>query len=176
LEGGERVRVISREALYAQVWERPMATVAVEYGLTGPALKKICDDHEIPTPGSGHWMKLAFGKPLQVKALPGLADPSRSVVRLKLAKGVRAAKPAVPEKAIERKTSTEAEPQDTPSPPRGEHPALRATHKAISAVRSDAAGFAKVHGKGIVPLRIAPASIGPHGCPEPAGVAGGRPQ
>lgn len=55
---------ISRDKLYEEVWSRPMAAVAREYGVTSTALKKTCVRHGIPTPEQGYWAKLKYGKPV----------------------------------------------------------------------------------------------------------------
>lgn len=44
------MQTVSSEELYKQVWQRPLMKVAADYSITGTALKKICDRHEIPTP------------------------------------------------------------------------------------------------------------------------------
>lgn len=59
------MHTVSREKLYEQVWERPLMKVAVDNNITGTALKKICNRHEIPTPERGYWAKLEYGKPVQ---------------------------------------------------------------------------------------------------------------
>lgn len=53
---------ITREELYAQVWQTPMSRLATQYGITGNGLAKICDKLKIPYPPRGHWAKKAAGK------------------------------------------------------------------------------------------------------------------
>ena len=60
------MQVVSREELYEQVWAEPMTKVAAKYGITGTALKKTCDRHDIPTPGCKGFMEdfnKRFAKP-----------------------------------------------------------------------------------------------------------------
>ena len=61
---------VSRDELYEQVWSRPMTKVAAEYGVTGTALKKTCDRHEIPTPERGYWSRLEHGKAVRKNPYP----------------------------------------------------------------------------------------------------------
>lgn len=76
------MHTISRDDLYKQVWERPLMKVAADYNITGTALKKICDRHEIPTPERGYWTKLEFGKPVQHSRLPPASDEHLAQVRI----------------------------------------------------------------------------------------------
>jgi hypothetical protein len=47
-----------------------MMKVAAEYGVTGTALKKTCDRHEIPTPERGYWSRLEHGKAVRKNPYP----------------------------------------------------------------------------------------------------------
>ncbi len=38
---------LSREELYERVWAEPMTKVAAEFGVSGTALKKTCDRHDV---------------------------------------------------------------------------------------------------------------------------------
>jgi hypothetical protein len=163
---GEKVKTVSREALYEQVWSRPMTKVAADYGVTGTALKKTCDRHHIPTPERGYWAKLEYGKPVNKEALPPLAEPNLAQVRiagspeLHLSPSVREAK----EKARDRLDKhAAANPPlvavSEPTPSIVEPPSLAATRRAISKGRPDDQGFASARSRGVVPLKIAPASV-----------------
>lgn len=160
------MKTVSREELYEQVWARPMTKVAADYGVTGTALKKTCDRHHIPTPDRGYWAKLEYGKPVKKESLPPLAESNLAVVRIAgsseqhLSPIVREAK----EKARQRLDKhAAANPMPVAAsnlmPSVVEPPFLAATRRAISKARPDDQGFATVRSKGIVPLRIAPASI-----------------
>jgi hypothetical protein len=61
---------ISREALYASVWSRPMRALAREYGVSDVALKKHCTKLNVPVPGRGYWAKKAAGKAVRRVHLP----------------------------------------------------------------------------------------------------------
>ena len=47
------MRTISRQALFDDVWTRPLTKIAPELGISDVALRKICDRHNIPSPGRG---------------------------------------------------------------------------------------------------------------------------
>ncbi len=63
-------RRVSREELYALVWQKPMSHLAVEYGVSGRGLAKICDRLDIPVPARGYWAKKAAGNAGPVPNLP----------------------------------------------------------------------------------------------------------
>lgn len=162
----ERVRTVSREMLYEQVWSKPMTKVAADYGVTGTALKKTCDRHHIPTPERGYWAKLKYGKRVNKQALPQSAEPNLALVRIAgsseqhLSPSVREAT----EKARDRLNKhaaanpmVAATPESMPS--FVELPSLAVTRRAISKARPDDQGFAIVRSRGVVPLKIAAASI-----------------
>jgi hypothetical protein len=61
---------LSREALYAQAWAKPMPALAASFGVPASALRQACRDADIPLPGRGHWVRLRAGKPVVQAALP----------------------------------------------------------------------------------------------------------
>ncbi|MES2443931.1 MAG: hypothetical protein V4574_13970 [Pseudomonadota bacterium] len=69
---------LTREELYALVWELPMIRLGERFGVSGTGLAKICKRLDIPCPPRGHWMKLAAGKTSPIITLPpadrGIAD------------------------------------------------------------------------------------------------------
>jgi len=160
------VKTVSREELYEQVWSKPMTKVAADYGVTGTALKKTCDRHHIPTPERGYWAKLEFGKRVNKEALPPLAEPNLASVRIAgkseqhLSPSVREAKEKARDRLDKHAAANPllvAASESTLSIV--EPPSLSATRRAISKARPDDQGFAIVRSKGVVPLKIAPASI-----------------
>ena len=44
------------------MWEKPVRTLAREWGLSDVGLAKACRKHGIPTPRVGHWAKVAVGR------------------------------------------------------------------------------------------------------------------
>ncbi|MEN5249479.1 hypothetical protein [Brucella pseudintermedia] len=143
-----------------------MTKVAADYGVTGTALKKTCDRHHIPTPERGYWAKLEHGKRVNKEALPPLSVPNLATVRISgsseqhLSPSVRDAKEKARDRLHKHATAkpllvSEFEPTLSIVEP----PSLAATRRAISKARPDDQGFASVRSKGVVPLKIAPASI-----------------
>lgn len=143
-----------------------MTKVAADYGVTGTALKKTCDRHHIPTPERGYWAKLEYGKRVNKEALPLLTTPNSAMVRISgsseqhLSPSVRDAK----QKARDRLHKHAAAkpllvPVSEPTLSIVEPPCLAATRRAILKARPDDKGFAAANSKGVVPLKIAPASV-----------------
>ncbi len=81
---------LSREELYALVWELPLRRIGPELGLDGPRLAKLCDKRQIPYPPSGYRQKKAVGRALPAPTLPPADDP------------VAAPKPPPPFRSTER--------------------------------------------------------------------------
>jgi len=66
--------IVSREDLYALVWQKPMSRVAPDFGITGNGLAKICRKIDVPYPPRGYWAKKEYGKPVIVTKLPKQKD------------------------------------------------------------------------------------------------------
>lgn len=65
---------ITREELYKMIWKEPVTKVAEKMGVPAPILRKFCKHLNIPTPSSGYWSKLQYGKPVEIPPLPVLKD------------------------------------------------------------------------------------------------------
>jgi hypothetical protein len=55
-------REISRDELFAMVWERPSEEVAKEIGISGVALAKLCVRLQVPKPPRGYWARVQSGQ------------------------------------------------------------------------------------------------------------------
>lgn len=55
-------RELSREELFALVWERPTSEVAKELGVSDVALAKLCKRLQVPKPPRGYWAKVQSGR------------------------------------------------------------------------------------------------------------------
>ncbi len=66
---------VTRKDLFNLVWSEPMTRLAARYGLSDVALRKKCVKHKIPTPGVGHWAKLAAGHRVTRPKLPKSKGP-----------------------------------------------------------------------------------------------------
>ncbi|MFV8781890.1 hypothetical protein ACNKU7_05655 [Microbulbifer sp. SA54] len=53
---------LSREELFALVWDRPSKEVARELGISDVALGKLCKRLQVPKPPRGYWAKIAAGR------------------------------------------------------------------------------------------------------------------
>src|ERR1039458_9780742 len=73
---------ISRDDLYAQVWATPMMQLAVQYGISGNGLAKICRKLAVPYPGRGYWAQKAAGQKVTQVRLPDKAEGGSSQVRI----------------------------------------------------------------------------------------------
>ncbi|MCA9444384.1 MAG: ankyrin repeat domain-containing protein [Candidatus Omnitrophica bacterium] len=60
---------ITRGELYENVWSKPMKEIASDYRITMERLVKICVDHNVPRPNTGHWQKVSSGKTVRRKPL-----------------------------------------------------------------------------------------------------------
>ena len=157
---------MSRDELYAQIWAKPMTKVAAEYGVTGTALKKTCNRHQIPTPPLGYWAKLQHGKTVKKPGLPKLEGSHLKTIRvagnpaLNLPEGVHSAREKV-RKSLDEQMLPAPEAETSSATDGSQRPELKilaATCRAILKARPNAQGFHVVHGPGIVPLTIAPTS------------------
>lgn len=70
-----------REALFKEVWETPMRTLAAKYGLSDNGLRDICHTLAIPVPPRGHWAKKAAGHTILVPVLPPSTGPNSYMFR-----------------------------------------------------------------------------------------------
>lgn len=55
-------RKLSREELFALVWERPTTEIAKELGISDVALTKLCKRLQVPKPPRGYWAKVQAGR------------------------------------------------------------------------------------------------------------------
>lgn len=155
------MQVVSRETLYEQVWSRPMIKVAADYGVTGTALKKTCDRHQIPTPERGYWAKLQHGKRVAKESLPKLKDARLATVRIS-ASPPRSLPGSVLDAGAAARVKLAARPTETTAvsaPDVDDHPALAATRKALTRAKPDYQGFASIQGRGLIAMKVAPASF-----------------
>lgn len=77
MDGGatRKAADLSREEIYALVWEHPLNRVGPDLGLDGPRLAKHCDKRQIPYPPPGYWSKKAVGRAPAAPPLPPDPEP-----------------------------------------------------------------------------------------------------
>jgi hypothetical protein len=61
--------------IYNSVWSTPLSKLATVWNINPTLLAKLCDDHSIPRPPNGYWIKLCLGKSLPQ---PSLANTVQS--------------------------------------------------------------------------------------------------
>lgn len=74
--------LLARQELYDLVWQRPVRTLAGEFGVSDVAIHKACRRHRIPTPPPGYWAKLQFGKAVTRASLPKLKADEAHLERI----------------------------------------------------------------------------------------------
>lgn len=57
-----QTRNISREELFALVWERPTSEIAVKLGISDVAVGKLCQKMQVPKPPRGYWARVEAGQ------------------------------------------------------------------------------------------------------------------
>ena len=62
--------ILTRKELFDLVWSKPVAALLRKYDIKNSELKKILAEMNIPTPEMGHWQRLQYGKPIEIKELP----------------------------------------------------------------------------------------------------------
>jgi hypothetical protein len=65
-----KVRRISRDELYARVWQTSLTQLGAEFGISNSGLAQICRRMHVPYPPRGYWAKKAAGKAVIVESLP----------------------------------------------------------------------------------------------------------
>lgn len=136
---------LTREELYARVWESPMRTVARQLGLSDVALAKHCRKMKIPVPGRGYWARRAAGQRIRKPALPALPPTDSVTPRVthfqQQSMSSAAALPPVPE-ALAAQIAFEALPENrirVADTLRGAHELVRITADALES-RGTSAG------------------------------------
>lgn len=157
-EPNEGRRIMSREELYALVWQTPMIKLARTFGLSDVGLRKICAKHDIPTPPGGYWAKLAHGKairqlplppraatrPIEIKIRPYLASPHDTAAN---EDGAGAIEPKPPPIAVAAERPAKL------------HPVAAATAAALRTAKTNHEGFKEAKAPGAVAVILAPSSI-----------------
>lgn len=68
--GYKKDNIYERNKLYEEVWAKPVVHVAVQYGVSDTAIKKVCKALNIPVPPRGYWAKVKAGKATKKIPLP----------------------------------------------------------------------------------------------------------
>ncbi len=65
-----KVQCLSRDELYARVWQTSLTQLGTELGISNSGLAQICRRMHVPYPPRGYWAKKAAGKAVTVENLP----------------------------------------------------------------------------------------------------------
>ena len=65
---------MSREELFALVWERPTREVAIELGVSDVAVGKLCEKMQVPKPPRGYWARVEAGQTPRRPALKAFRE------------------------------------------------------------------------------------------------------
>jgi hypothetical protein len=152
---------MTRQDLYALVWERPVIHVSKRFGISDVALRKTCKKHDIPLPPLGYWAKLAHGKNVVQTPLPALKHGIFDRVYL-VEKPIPDQPPEVTAamaSARERENSLDAKIHVPDSRPEKLHYTALAAERTLKKAKPDHEGFIQSSGPGLVTVRIGPPSI-----------------
>src|SRR3954470_2281880 len=75
-------RNVSRDELYALVWDTPVTRLAEQFALSGNGLAKICRRLDVPYPPRGYWARREAGKKVTQAALPAIRPGTRAQVTI----------------------------------------------------------------------------------------------
>jgi len=67
-------RELSREELFALVWERPSREIAKELGISDVAVGKLCEKLQVPKPPRGYWARVEAGQTPRRPALKAFRE------------------------------------------------------------------------------------------------------
>lgn len=65
---------LDRKSLYEDIWTTPMSRLATKYGISGGAIRKLCDKLQVPVPPRGHWARVESGYAVVRLPLPDLVE------------------------------------------------------------------------------------------------------
>lgn len=67
-------RELSREELFALVWERPTSEIAKDLGISDVAVGKLCEKLQVPKPPRGYWARVEAGQTPRRPALKAFRE------------------------------------------------------------------------------------------------------
>jgi len=146
---------VTRHELYRQVWARPAVQVAVDYGISNVALKKLCKRHGVPVPGRGYWARKTAGKRVDPAPPLGAVEASGPIA----IRGSRL--PDLPDQvreAQQRARHRESQPEnrvEVSKTPAELHPAVTATWDALDEVEPNDIGLVAVSGSELFDVDVA---------------------
>lgn len=145
---------LTREELYALVWDRPMTKLAKEFGLSDVALHKVCRKHNVPTPPAGYWAKKAHGKPVTTTPFPN--KPSTTgryhIIIHEGAGSVESEAAADARARVHEAISNQPEHVISQT----EDPILQRTIAKLLKAKADKSGLARIEGRDVITVALRP--------------------
>ena len=65
-----KLKEFSRQQLYDLIWSKPIAEVAVDFGVAETTVKNHCNNRRVPCPARRYWRAIALGGNPRKKPLP----------------------------------------------------------------------------------------------------------
>ncbi len=72
---------VSREELFALVWEQPATKVAKRLGISDVALGKLCRRKQVPKPPRGYWARVQSGQIIKRAPLPAFQAEYEALIK-----------------------------------------------------------------------------------------------
>lgn len=145
---------LTRDELYALVWDRPMTKLAKEFGLSDVALHKICHKHDVPTPPLGYWAKKAHGKPVINTPLP-IKPGADGRYHIIIREGAGSAESEAAADARARvRDAISNQTEDVVGQP--DDPILQRTIAQLSKAKADKSGLTRIGGKSVITVAVRP--------------------
>lgn len=153
----------TRRAMYDLVWSKPMSQVAVDFGISDVALKKICVRHRVPTPARGYWAKKQAGHVVRQIRFVETADPEHELIRIY---GNTQSRLPEPVQQILKQERAERTARKAVSIPAASHTQTTDVHRVVSATvkalrtgKPDKDGAISARGAGMCGVSVGAASV-----------------
>jgi hypothetical protein len=126
---------IDRATLYEDVWATPMSRLGPKYGVSGAAIRKLCDELQVPVPPRGHWMRLESGYSVERPPIPEMMERETRVKKM--------GRPRKVHSRLAHKAPLPSRPASEPQPVFVEPPEPKHWNPVLSKVRTELAAEAK---------------------------------
>jgi hypothetical protein len=73
---------VTREELYAAIWQTPLTHLSKSFGIPTHVLTKICEQFNIPRPGPDYWPCRKLGYEVEQMPLPPAASDTPTIIKL----------------------------------------------------------------------------------------------
>lgn len=142
----EGVVRLTREELYERVWSTSINKLAGEFGISNVGLAKVCRRLDVPTPGRGHWARVASGQRVPRPPLPKAPKRAPAWIEFRPHHG--------PELQVPQGPPREYPEVSVPEDLRGADPRVRDLRHVVDNIDPNAAGEIIIDGTGESALRV----------------------